>query len=57
MENYSFFDNVNQFVDQAGKYLQIQHGLLEQIKECNSIYKMHFPVKMDNGDYQVITAF
>nr|WKN35287.1 Glu/Leu/Phe/Val dehydrogenase [Tunicatimonas sp. TK19036] len=57
MENYSFFDNVNQFVDQAAKYLQVQHGLLAQIKECNSIYKMHFPVKLDNGDYQVITAY
>jgi len=57
MENYSFFDNVNQFVSQAAGYLELPQGLLDQIKECNSVYQMNFPVKLDNGDYEVIEAY
>ncbi|MGB3588628.1 MAG: Glu/Leu/Phe/Val dehydrogenase [Tunicatimonas sp.] len=57
MENYSFFDNVNQFVNQAAGYLELPQGLLEQIKECNSVYQMNFPVKLDNGHYEVIEAY
>ena len=57
MTHYSFFDNVNQFVDQASQYITIPHGLIEQIKACNSVYQVNFPVKLDNGNYQVITGF
>ena len=57
MTHYSFFDNVNQFVDQASEYITIPHGLIEQIKACNSVYQVNFPVKLDNGNYQVITGF
>ena len=57
MAHYSFFDNVNQFVDQASQYITIPHGLIEQIKACNSVYQVNFPVKLDNGNYQVITGF
>ena len=57
MAHYSFFDNVNQFVDQASEYITIPHGLIEQIKACNSVYQVNFPVKLDNGNYQVITGF
>lgn len=57
MENYSFFDNVNQFVEQAAGYMELPQGLLEQIKECNSVYQMNFPVKLDNGHYEVIEAY
>jgi len=57
MENYSFFDNVNQFVDRAAQYMKLPQGLLSQIKECNSVYQTNFPVKLDNGEYEVITAY
>ena len=57
MENYSFFDNVNQFVEQAAGHLELPQGLLDQIKECNSVYQTNFPVKLDNGHYEVITAY
>ena len=57
MTHYSFFDNVNQFVDQASEYITIPNGLIEQIKACNSVYQVNFPVKLDNGNYQVITGF
>lgn len=57
MSKYSFFDNVNQFVDQAGQFLELPNGLLEQIKECNSVYQMNFPIQLDNGKYQTITGY
>ncbi|MEO0331904.1 MAG: Glu/Leu/Phe/Val dehydrogenase, partial [Bacteroidota bacterium] len=57
MENYSFFDNVNQFVEQAAGYMALPQGLLDQIKQCNSVYQMNFPVKLDNGHYEVVEAY
>ena len=57
MSEYSFFDNVNQFVDQAGSFVDLPDGLLEQIKECNSVYKINFPIQRDNGKYETITSY
>ncbi len=57
MNNYSFFDNVNQFVDQASQFIDLPDGLLEQIKECNSVYQINFPIQLDNGKYQTITSY
>ena len=57
MSQYSFFDNVNHFVDQASGFIELPDGLLEQIKECNSVYQMNFPVQLENGKYQTITAY
>lgn len=54
---YSLFDDVCGFVDEAAKYMDLHPGLLEQIKQCNSIYKFNFPLKNDDGTYQVITGF
>ncbi|RZS98206.1 Glu/Leu/Phe/Val family dehydrogenase [Cecembia calidifontis] len=54
---YSLFDDVCGFVDEAAKHLDIHPGLLEQIKQCNSIYKFNFPLKNDDGTYEVITGF
>ena len=57
MSQYSFFDNVNQFVDQASSFINLPNGLLEQIKECNSVYQINFPIQLDNGSYQTITSY
>lgn len=55
--NYSFFDDVNQFVDKAAKHTGHPSGLIQQIKECNSIYKFYFPIKLEDGTYQVLEAY
>lgn len=55
--NYSFFDDVNQFVDKAAKHTGHPSGLIQQIKECNSIYKFHFPIQLEDGTYQVLKAY
>lgn len=55
--NHSFFNDVNDFVDSAARYTDYPIGLIDQIKECNSIYKFFFPIQVDDGSYQVIEAY
>ena len=54
---YSFFNSVERSFDKAAAFTTFTKGLLEQIKACNSVYQMRFPVKMDNGDIEVIEAY
>ena len=53
---YSFFQSVERSFDTAAKFTDWDHGILEQIKACNSVYQMRFPVKI--GDkVEVIEAY
>lgn len=52
----SFLESVNANFDKAAGYTKIHPGLLEQIKVCNSVYRMRFPVRVGKG-YEVITAY
>ncbi len=54
---YSFFDAVCKSFDKAAKFTpQFGQGVLEQIKQCNSVLRLHFPVKV--GDkVEVIKAY
>lgn len=54
---YSLFEDVCGFVDEAAQFLDIHPGLLDQIKACNSIYKFHFPIRLENGSYEVLTGY
>jgi glutamate dehydrogenase (NAD(P)+) len=54
---YSFFHSVERNFDRAAKFTKWDKGLLEQIKACNSVYQMRFPVKMDDGRIEVIEAY
>jgi glutamate dehydrogenase (NAD(P)+) len=56
-QHYSFFESVEKSFDKAASFTQLDKGLLEQIKACNSVYQMKFPVKMDNGQIEVIEAY
>jgi len=53
---YSFFHSVEQSFDKAAKFTSWDPGLLEQIKQCNSVLRMHFPVKV-NDKIEVIKAY
>lgn len=55
--DYSFFNDVCDFVDSAARFTEYPMGLIEQIKACNSIYKFHFPIQLDDSSYQVIEAY
>ena len=56
-KDYSFFHSVEKSFDKAAKFTNWEAGILEQIKACNSIYSMRFPVKMDDGRIEVIEAY
>ncbi|MFM2225327.1 MAG: hypothetical protein RJA07_1529 [Bacteroidota bacterium] len=53
---YSFFQSVERSFDKAAKFTSYEPGLLEQIKACNSVYQMRFPVKI-KGEVKVIEAY
>ena len=56
-QQYSFFESVTQSFDKAAKFTKWEQGLLEQIKACNAVYQMRFPVKRDDGSIEVIEAY
>jgi glutamate dehydrogenase (NAD(P)+) len=54
---YSFFQSVERSFDKAAAFTSFDPGILEQIKACNSVYQMRFPVKLDSGKIEVIEAY
>lgn len=56
-DNYSFFGAVEKSFDKAAKFTKWDLGVLRQIKECNAVYQMRFPLKRDDGNIEVIEAY
>ncbi len=52
----SFFDDVLRYFDRAAAFTKYPEGLLEQIKYCNSVYRVKFPVRIKNN-IEVIVAY
>ncbi|MBL7826652.1 MAG: Glu/Leu/Phe/Val dehydrogenase [Saprospiraceae bacterium] len=52
----SFFKSVENYVDKAAAFTDIPKGLVEQIKACNLVLQIRFPIRVGN-DYQVIEAY
>jgi len=57
MPQFKFFEQVNKNFDKASQYTKHDSGLLDQIKICNSVYHITFPLRRDNGDIEVIHAW
>ncbi len=55
-QHYSFFQGVERNFDKAAKYTRFETGILEQIKACNSVYRMKFPVRIGDN-VEVIEAY
>ncbi|MFN8267403.1 MAG: Glu/Leu/Phe/Val dehydrogenase [Chitinophagales bacterium] len=55
-EQTKFFQNVQFYVDQAAGFTGLSKGLIEQIKVCNAVYQINFPVKIKN-EIRVIEAY
>ena len=53
----NFFDEVNQYFDQAAAFTDYPPGLLAQIRGCNSIYRFDFPLRRADGRIEVIRAW
>ena len=43
--------------DKAAVFAKIEPGLLAQIKNCNSVYHVSFPVIRDSGEIEVLHAY
>lgn len=56
MSNLSFFESVEKNFEKAAAITGHPRGLLDQIRVCNSVYHMKFPVKI-KGEFKVIEAW
>jgi len=55
-QHYNFFESVQKSFDKAAQYTKWERGILEQIKACNAVYRIKFPVRV--GDkIEVIEAY
>ena len=54
MNQIRFFDEVNRHFDRAAALLDYPAGLLAQVKACNAVYHLSFPVRRDDGSIEVL---
>jgi glutamate dehydrogenase (NAD(P)+) len=54
---FGFLDQVHRSFDQAAALTDLDEGLLGQIRTCNSVYRLTFPLKRDDGSIEVIEAW
>lgn len=52
-----FLANVNAMFDHAAALAKIDQGILDQIKAVNSILRVQFPIKKDDGSIEVISGW
>ena len=57
MGKYKFFEQVNKNFDKAAAYTNFDRGILGQIKMCNTVYKVSFPLRRDDGSVEVIEGW
>ena len=57
MGKYKFFEQVNKNFDKAAAYTNYDKGILGQIKMCNVVYKVSFPLRRDDGSVEVIEGW
>jgi len=53
----NFFDEVNKTFDEATTFTDYPTGLLDQIRCCNSVYRIDFPLRRKDGTIEVIHAW
>ncbi len=53
----SFFKQVNTVFDRAAKHTDHSRGIVEMIKEVNSVIHFTFPVKRDSGEIEILHAW
>ncbi len=52
-----FFDDVNQYFDQASRYTDVPDDVLAQVRMCNAVYRVRFPVVGDDAKITVVEAY
>ena len=56
-EQFDFREQVNRSFDRAAALTKFDPSLLRQIRGCNNVYYMSFPIKRDDGTIDVIEAW
>ena len=56
-EQYSFLEQVNRNFDRAAALTDHNPTLLRQIRACNCVFKISFPLVRDDGSMEVIRAW
>lgn len=56
-KGYDLYQDVCGFVGKAALYTKHPKGLVDQILACNSVYHFTFPLRRDDGTYEVIEGF
>lgn len=51
-----FYGSVLNFFENAAKHTNLHRGILEQIRACNAVYRMRYPIKVGK-DVKVIEAY
>ena len=57
MESLNSFKIAQEQVEIAGRFLQVDEGVLEMLKQTKREVIVHFPVKMDDGKMRVFTGY
>lgn len=55
-QHYNFFHSVEMSFDKAAQFTKWENGILEQIKACNAVYRIKFPVRVGEN-IDVIEAY
>ena len=53
----TLYDDFTEYFEAAAQYSELDPRLLEQVKTCNNVYQMSFPVENDAGEIEVIEAY
>ncbi|MEM7011538.1 MAG: Glu/Leu/Phe/Val dehydrogenase [Verrucomicrobiota bacterium] len=48
---------MSSYFDEAAKFSEVSDDLLLQVRQCNALYRMRFPVRKDNGEITVIQGY
>ena len=52
----NFLESFEEFYESAVKHLDIPQGLSDQIKSCDSVYHLRFPITLDTVSYTHLRA-
>ena len=57
MPEHRFWADVSRYFDRAAAFGHHPSDLIDQIKRCNSLYRMDFPVRLPDGRIEVYRAW
>ncbi len=52
-----FLADVNAHVREAAGHCTLPAGILAQVRVCNAVYRIRFPVRRDDGEVEVVEAY